>query len=157
MTMAAKTHALVIGLGHPDRGDDAVGTVVAERLSERTLAGVTVLALGETAHLLDVIDRGDDVVIVDAALSGAPPGTIHYFDANAGPLPPAMFAVSTHAMGLAGAMELARTLGQLPKRCIVYAIEGASFDLGQPLSPKVAAAIDDVIAQVLDKVGEHVT
>ena len=37
MTMAAASHALVIGLGHPDRGDDAVGTIVAERLSDGRL------------------------------------------------------------------------------------------------------------------------
>ena len=104
-----------------------------------------------------MIDGADAVVIVDAALSGAPPGTIHRLDANAGPLPPAMFAMSTHAMGLAEAIELARTLGELPARCIVFAIEGASFDLGRPPTPEVAAAIDDVIARVLDEVGERVS
>jgi hydrogenase maturation protease len=147
---------LVIGLGHPDRGDDALGTLVADRLSERAPAGVSVLALGETAHLLDVIGGADTVVIVDAALSGAPPGTIHRFDAHAAALPQAMFAMSTHAMGLAEAIELARALDLLPDRCIVYAVEGASFDLGRPLSPAVAAAVDDVIARVLDEVGERI-
>jgi hydrogenase maturation protease len=154
--MAADTRALVIGLGHPDRGDDAIGMVLAERLSEQAPNGVTVLTLGETANLLDMIDGADAVVIIDAALSGAPPGTIHRFDANAGPLPETMFTVSTHAMGLAEAIELARTLDQLPSRCIVYAIEGASFDLGRPLSPEVAAAADDVGARVLADIGERV-
>ena len=150
------TRALVIGLGHPDRGDDAVGTIVANRLSERAPANVAAMALGETARLLDVIGGADEVIIVDAALSGAPPGTIHRLDANAGPLPQAMFAMSTHAMGVAEAIELARTLGELPARCIVFAIEGASFDLGQQPTPQVAAAIDEVMARVLDEIGQRV-
>ena len=156
MTRASGERVLVIGLGHPDRGDDAVGMIVAERLAQRAPAGLTVLTLGETARLLDVIDGTDAVVIVDAALSGAPPGTIHRFDAHAAALPETMFAMSTHAIGLAGAIELARTLGELPARCIVFAIEGASFDLGRPPTPQVAAAIDEVMARVLDEIGGRV-
>ena len=58
------------------------------------------------------------------------------------PLPRGALGMSTHGFGLAEALELARALGQLPRRCIVYAIEGASFETGAPLSPEVAAAVD---------------
>ncbi len=67
---------------------------------------------------------------------------MHRFDAGAGPLPEAKFNLSTHGLGLAEAVELARALGQLPPRTIVYAIEADAFDAGAPLSPAVAAAID---------------
>ncbi len=48
------------------------------------------------------------------------------------------FDVSATAMPV----ELARALGRLPRRCIIYiyALEGASFEPGGPLSPPVAAA-----------------
>ena len=77
------------------------------------------------------------------------PLSAEYLDA---PAPdPAMFGMSTHAMGLADSIELARTLGQLPKRCIVYAVEGHGFGLGEPLSPPVANAVEDVVTRVLDE------
>jgi hydrogenase maturation protease len=112
---------------------------------------------GEAARLLGLIEGAGHAIIVDATLSGARPGTIHRLDATASQLPKAMFTVSTHAIGLADAIELARALGQLPERCIVYAIEAATFAPGQPLSPDVAAAVDDVIARVLDEIGAEVT
>jgi hydrogenase maturation protease len=44
-------------------------------------------------------------------------------------------------MGAAEAIELARTLGRLPRRLVVYGIEGASFHPGAPLTPAVADAV----------------
>ena len=43
-------------------------------------------------------------------------------------------ASSTHALGLADAVELARSLGRLPQRVVVYGIEGAAFEFGNGLS-----------------------
>ena len=51
---------------------------------------------------------------------------------------------STHAFGVADAVELARALGRLPGRLDVYAIEGASFTAGDSLSPEVERAVDDL-------------
>ncbi|MEX0853165.1 MAG: hydrogenase maturation protease [Bauldia sp.] len=149
--------ALVIGIGHPDRGDDAVGRIVAGRLNERPPVGFRVVETdGEAAKLIDLFGGADDVIIVDAGRSGAAAGTIHRLDA-AFPLPRPMFAMSSHALGLVESVELARTLGQLPERCIVFAVEAARFDLGAGLSPAVAEAVDDVVARVLEEIGAEVT
>ncbi len=56
--------------------------------------------------------------------------------------------MSSHGLGLAEAVELARALGQLPRSCVVYAIEGESFAVGAPLSPPVATAVADVAARL---------
>jgi hydrogenase maturation protease len=48
--------------------------------------------------------------------------------------------VSTHRLGLAEALELARALGRLPSSIVVHGIEGARFGPGLPLSPEVASA-----------------
>ncbi len=148
---------LVIGIGHPDRGDDAAGRIVAARLKEQAPAGVTVIETdGEAGKLIDLFADADDVVIVDAGLSGAAPGTIHRIDAVSEPLPQPMFAMSSHAIGLVESIELARTLDQLPARCVVFAIEARRFDLGAGLSPEVAGAIDEVVARVLAELSmEH--
>lgn len=144
---------LIVGIGHPDRGDDAVGRVVAAQLRrDASLRAEVIETDGEAAKLLDLFDGVADVIIVDAGLSGAEAGTIHRLDAAAAPLPRPMFATSSHAIGLAESIELARTLGSLPRRCIVYAVEARSFELGAPLSPPVAGAVARVIAHVLGEI-----
>jgi hydrogenase maturation protease len=152
----ARARTVVIGIGHRDRGDDAAGRIVADRLRHQALAGVTIVDTdGEAGRLLDLFDGADRVVIIDAARSGAAPGTVHRLDARAGALP-GEFALSTHAMGLAESVELARTLGQLPSTCIVYAIEATSFALGAPLSPPVAAVVDSVVELVVAELAVEV-
>lgn len=140
---------IVLGIGNPDRGDDAAGRRVA-RLLRRMLPDDVEVAEqdGEATALLARLDGAAAAYLVDACASGAPAGTVRRFDAGAAPLPQAAFGVSTHGFGLAEAVELARSLGQLPKRCIVYAIEGQSFELGAPLSPPVSAVIADVVRRV---------
>lgn len=140
---------LVIGIGNPDRGDDAAGRLVARRLRGRLAEDVAILELrGEATELLAALEGPTSVVLVDACVSGVPPGTVRRFDAGAGPLPAGAFGLSSHGLGPAEAIELARALGQLPPRCLVYAIEGASFEIGAPLSDRVAAAL----AAVADRI-----
>ena len=55
---------------------------------------------------------------------------------------------STHAFGVADAVELARALGRLPGRLDVYAIEGASFAAGDRLSPAVERAVAELAAEL---------
>jgi hydrogenase maturation protease len=142
--------AVVIGIGHPDRGDDAVGRFVAARLRGQVPDTVTVLEEdGEATRLVDRLGGTARAFLVDAALSGAPVGTIRRFDAADGLLPEGKPGMSTHGFGLAAAIELARALGTLPERCVVYAIEARTFDLGAPLSPEVLAAADGVVERLL--------
>jgi hydrogenase maturation protease len=146
---------VVIGIGHPDRGDDAVGRLVAARLRACAPSGVTVLEEdGEATRLVDLLSGVAQAFLVDAALSGAPAGTIRRCDAADGLLPGGKPGMSTHGFGLAAAIELARALGTLPATCIVYAIEARSFDLGAPLSPEVLATADGVVERVLAELQE---
>jgi hydrogenase maturation protease len=56
--------------------------------------------------------------------------------------------VSTHAFGVAEAIELARALRQLPPVLVVYGVEGATFETGAGLSTVVAAAVPQAVARV---------
>lgn len=137
----------IIGVGNPDRGDDAAGLEVARRL--RLLHGIETLeCAGAMTDLLQAWSGAADVVVVDAMVSGRPPGTVTRFDAARGPLPAAPFRGSTHGLGVAEAVALARTLGQLPVRLTVWGIEGADFTLGSALTPAVAAAVAQVVAEL---------
>jgi hydrogenase maturation protease len=99
---------------------------------------------GEATCVLERLEGADAAYIVDACVSGAKPGDISRIDVSTGPLPRAAFGASTHGFGLAEALELARALGVLPARCVVYAIEGESFDIGASMSPAVAAAVGKI-------------
>ena len=134
---------IVIGVGNSWRGDDAAGLAVAERLRGAVEA---VEHEADGAGLVERWRDRDHVVVVDAAASEAAPGTIRRFDANAGPLPARLLRSSTHAFGVADAVELARALACLPRRLEVYAIEGADFSAGMGLSPAVAAAVEQLAA-----------
>lgn len=144
---------LVIGLGNRYRGDDAAGLCVAAGLRALSLPGVDVIEHeGESIDLIDRWPGASLVVLIDAMASVTPPGTIQRFDAHLQPLPVQMFRVSTHALSLAEVIELARAMGALPPKLVVYGIAGASFATGERLSPEVRRAIADVSTRVLQEI-----
>lgn len=145
------TRRRVIGVGNPLRGDDGAGRRVARRLAATAPPNVEVMELdGGVAELLAAWEGAGDgeVVVVDAARCGAPLGTVHRFEASRAALPAALGATSSHGLGLAAAVELARALGKLPPRLTVYAIESAAFTTGDELSPAVAAAVEEVVREL---------
>lgn len=145
------TTVAAVCLGSPFRGDDAVGPVVAERL--RGL-GVPVLdCADEPTRLLDAWAALDTVVVVDALRSGTTAGALHRIDAGDGPLPRDLRLASTHAMGIADALDLARALDRAPARVVVLGLEGAAFGMGEDMTPAVAAAIDGLVVAVVRELG----
>jgi hydrogenase maturation protease len=139
---------LVIGVGNALRGDDAVGLVVLERLREARPTVPMREESGEGAALMEAWAASQHVIIIDATASGAAPGTIHRLDAQEQPIPAEFFHYSTHDFGVAEAVEMARVLGRLPARLIIYGIEGSSFDFGAELTPAVAQAVPEVVQRV---------
>src|SRR5262249_12039780 len=107
---------------------------------------------GEPASLIDTWEGADAVWVVDAVRSRAAPGTIHRLDASDRPLPEALFGASTHHLGLADGVELARVLGRLPGRLVVFGIEGASFAAGAAVTPAVSAAAARAARAIRDEV-----
>jgi hydrogenase maturation protease len=139
------TRRLFIGIGNPLRGDDAAGLLAARSLRQRGADGAEVHELeGEPVDLIEAWEGADLVLVADAVASGGEPGEVHRIDAGAGPLPAALADPSTHALGVADAVELARALERLPRRLIVYGIEGASFEPGAERSAAVLAAVERV-------------
>jgi hydrogenase maturation protease len=145
----------VVGIGNAWRRDDGAGLAVARLLAAKLPDAVDVLEReGEPTALIDALEGAQAVWLVDAVSSGAPPGTLHRLDASEQELPPALFRASTHHFGLAEAVELARTLGRLPARTVVFGIEGGSFETGDTLTPEVEAATERAAEAVREEVAE---
>ncbi|HEY0952828.1 hydrogenase maturation protease [Nocardioides sp.] len=150
--------ALVVGLGHADRGDDGVGVVVARRVAELDLPDVVVVDHHDPTALIDLWAGHAPVVVVDAVRSGAPPGRVHRLvvGTNEPALPAASWEASgrgsTHGFGLAAAVALARALHRLPERLVVIGVEAASYRHGEPLSAAVAEAVPEAVELVREEV-----
>lgn len=130
---------LIIGIGNPSRGDDALGPMLIERLAERDLAEVELLTdfQLQVEYLLDLQGRSA-VVFVDASVSCQAPFVCSQASARPD------HTLSTHALS----PEAVLSAYVVHYRCAppvayVLAIRGYSFELGDALS---AAATNNLAA-----------
>jgi hydrogenase maturation protease len=132
---------LVIGIGNEYRGDDGVGVFVVRELAKARIPAVEVIEeSGEGTALVEAWKDAESVFIIDAVCSGSSVGAIHEFDVSTEPIPTGTFHYSSHAFGLAEAIELSRAMNQLPSHIVVYGIEGLNFEYGVDLTPEVERA-----------------
>ena len=140
---------LIIGVGNQFRSDDSVGLLVAREVASLNLPHVKVIEhSGEGASLMETWYGFQTVIIIDAVVSGAEAGTIHILDAHQQNIPSEFFHYSSHAFGLAEAVELARMLNKLPAHLKIFGVEGINFDFGESLSPKVQESIPRLVEMI---------
>lgn len=136
---------LVVGIGAPLRGDDAIGIEVARAVGALQLPGVDVVEAAEPIQLVDLLQGHPTAVIVDAMVSGAPPGSVAVFDA----LPAGGFGpTSTHSLSVEQALRLAGVLGRLPHSLFLVGVEIADATIGAGISDPVRAAVPRAAAEV---------
>jgi hydrogenase maturation protease len=150
--MAAR-RTIVIGLGNPILRDDSVGLRVVRALRPRLegLAGVEVV---EDSHgglrLMERLIGFDRAIVVDAIVSGAPPGTLHVLTAEG---PATQRSASAHDVDLPTALALGRKAGaKLPEAEDIFLIAIEAEDVlnfGEQLSPAVETAIPQAVGLVL--------
>ena len=136
---------LVIGCGNMQRGDDGAGVLAALQLSSQGIHAE--VSDADIADLLELWRGAQDVILIDAVVTGAPVGRIHVWDARThvgASTPPG----STHGLGVREAVEIARTMSCLPPQLHIYGIEGSNFAIGSELSPEVQGAITEVVQRI---------
>ena len=144
------TKTLVIGIGNAWRGDDAAGLLVAHALRARELTDVTVVdAAGVDTDLIDRWQGAGRVILVDAVVSGAAPGTVHRFDLSRDGLPETHTFCSTHALDLAAVVELARVLDRLPPELWVFGVEAGDFTHGHPVGTAVLRGMNECVETIV--------
>ena len=132
-------------VGNRDRGDDAAAVLVAERLQQLGI-NAEVYA-GDPLAIMERWNPADDVIVVDAMVTGARVGSVQVFEV---PLPSQFLGTgsSTHGVGVAEAIRLAHAMGRLPRRLRVYGIEGKQFQQGTEISSEVKSAAANLAMQI---------
>lgn len=139
---------LIIGIGSPV-GDDRAGLVAAERLRhEASLGPQVAIESAERAglRLIDLWSRDDRVILLDAVHTGAPPGSVLRLRAEQ--IEATRRPWSSHGIGPAEAIALARELDRLPASLVLYGVEIAVPPNGLALSPGVEEALVPLLERV---------
>lgn len=120
---------LVIGIGNPSRGDDALGPLLVERLQALNLADLELLTdfQLQVEYALDLQARRE-VVFVDASLDATAPFTF----APARAVEDASY--SSHELSPGAVLHAYRKLFGEPPAAFVLALRGHAFELGEGLS-----------------------
>jgi len=145
---------LVVGVGSPDRGDDAVGPAVAWSVAALASPGVRVVVHEDPTDLVHLWQDCDLAIVVDAVVSGRRPGDLVIVETGStGPrLPEDAWAGGgrggTHGFGVAAAIELSRALGRLPRRVVLVGIEVSTLEVGAPMSHAVLDAVPVAVAHI---------
>jgi hydrogenase maturation protease len=147
------TALLVLGLGNTLCGDDGAGVAAIYALladSElpddvRVLDGGT---LGLT--LLPWLRSARKVILVDAIAADAAPGTLVRLE-GADVAHAAVHRLSVHQIGVADLLDGNRWLGGGPEQLVLWGVVPESMELTVDLTPAVAAALPDLVAQVVSE------
>ena len=144
---------LVLGLGNTIMTDDGFGVRAVEALASRYRFPAEVQLLDGGTLGLDLLPRLEGIerlLIVDALQMDAAPGAVFRL---AGEEVPRAFAgkLSVHQMGVQDLLAVSELMGHLPGELVVWGVQPESIEMGTELTPAVAAAIEPVVAGVLEE------
>lgn len=144
---------LVLGLGNPILGDDAVGLRVAQGVKARLPKGTQIDVDEDTWGGLRLMERligYERAIIVDAIQTGSAPGSFHWLPPGG---IPTQRTASAHDVNLPTALSLGRQASAiLPADANIHilAIEAANVDqFGEELSPELERAVPRAVEEIL--------
>ena len=147
---------LVLGLGNPILGDDALGVLAARQLKSR-LAGRSDVEVDEEYHgglrLMERLAGYDRAILVDAICTRRhPPGALLRLGPDG---LPTQHTASSHDVNLPTALRLAAEMGlKMPGDIEIFAVEAeAVMEFSEHCTPAVAAALPRVVEAVLAALG----
>ena len=154
-TKTAALKTLILGMGNPMRGDDAIGIAILEALSESDLLPNCVTLLENYKNnMMDALlfQEYERVIIVDAGLIGRSPGEWKRLILQDSTLlaPNIRPKYSLHPAGLAGVVVLAETMRISLPEIIVYAVQPLNIGWSLALSEPARRAIPEVCDAILN-------
>lgn len=136
---------LVIGIGNSLMGDDGAGIHVIARLAGKSLPDNVELVDGGTLSfaLLERVENAGQLIIVDAAMLDAEPGTVRVFhEAAMDEFLNSRRRPSVHEINLLDVLTAARLRGRMPRRYSLVGIQPESVDWSSEPTANVTAGIE---------------
>jgi hydrogenase maturation protease len=137
---------LVLAVGNPSRGDDALGPILAERLAAAGLPGVEVITEFQlqVENALDLEGR-ERVIFVDAGVGTGVPFELRVARPAGG------FLHTSHALSPEAVLATyLRIKGEAPPPATILCVRGESFELGDGLSEAAASNLEIAGRKLLD-------
>ena len=147
---------LVFAWGNPSRGDDALGPALLDMLEtgQRERGGFAAVDLLsdyqlQVEHALDLQGR-ERVLFIDASVSAQAPFILHPLQAERDA------SFTTHAMSPGAVLAVYEQINDHPPPpAFMLSIRGYTFELGEPISTKARANLQDAYAQVCEFLNNH--
>jgi hydrogenase maturation protease len=155
--MSGPSPMLVLGLGNVLCGDDGLGVAAIARLAERwEIAPEVRVADGGTLglSLLGLFDGMDEVLLVDAILADAAPGSLVALDGDE-VAPAARARLSVHQVGVADLLDALELLGTRPRRLSLVGLVPEQLALGTQRSAAVERALPGLVDRVAREIRER--
>jgi hydrogenase maturation protease len=151
----------ILGIGNSILSDDGVGVRVVERLKAEKVPPGVVLTVGGTggSALIDIIEEGDRLIIIDAIVTGAPPGTIHELSVQDILSTAPIHLTSSHDIDFLTILGLGKeVLGKkIPSEIMIIAVEAADITtFSEECTAPVKAAVDKVVRLLKSKLAKRV-
>ena len=151
----------ILGCGNPNRSDDGVGILIADRLlahlKSNPQKNINVFATGTDGMAVMFKARGSTaLIVIDACTTGETPGAI--FEVPGAELegePPDSY--NLHDFRWDHALFAGRKIfkDDFPKEVIVFLIEAQNLDMGLELSPAIAEAAEKVIKTIIERISSR--
>ncbi len=138
---------LIVGVGTPASGDDEIGLSLVRALSrqEEFTGRCILLECADAATVASsLLEWQKPVVLVDAADMGLTPGEYRFFPDGSASIAIKDSSVSTHGLGLADGLELAKTLGY--NRAVrIFGVQPFDVSPKQGLTPKMSELFPSIL------------
>lgn len=144
--MNSRPPVLVLAVGNPSRGDDAIGPELAARLEAAALPGVEVIVEFQlqVENALDLVGR-ERVIFVDAGVGTPSPFQLRRIAAEQQVLH------TSHAISPEAVLATYEQVqDSVTPECWVLSVPGESFELGESLSAAAVAGIEAAWPRLLE-------
>jgi hydrogenase maturation protease len=151
--MVNSYNTLILGVGSPLMGDDALGILAVQALQALQLPGVDVIDGGtEGLGLIPLMEMYRRVILVDAVPMDQPAGTIRRLTWDEIRLSGHTRSFSLHQSDLSDALILAETLNCLPSEVVIYGVQPQNTGWDEPVSGAVEHALPVLIEALINEV-----
>lgn len=145
----AQSRFLIIGYGNELRGDDAVGSKVADAVANWKLSSVkTVVAHQLTPELVDHIVATDYVIFVDACSGESCARTVQIDPIVMGAPAPRTLPTDTHHCDPLSLLNLTQQMYNRAPQAWLLRVPGESFELGEGLSSIAKRGCDRAVRTI---------